>query len=70
MNYLKKCIKKITGRNPLVNEFRIDIKDKTPQQVAAEATALIDTAKTQVDYDYVKPDKNAFYSWVFSNGLR
>lgn len=67
---LKKSTEKINKRPLLVNEFEIDVAGKTPEAVLKEAIELIDTAETLLDYDYDKPPKELFYSWVWSNGLR
>ncbi|NUU64441.1 hypothetical protein [Paenibacillus agri] len=61
---------KILTRPLLINEFEIDINDKTPQQVMLEAVELIDHATTLSDYEYIKPQQELFYSWIFSKGLR
>ena len=61
---------KVLSRKALVNEHTIDVKDKIPEQVLQEAINLIDNAKTLPEYEYEKPPKENFYSWVFSNGLR
>ncbi|MFF2015758.1 hypothetical protein [Paenibacillus sp. NPDC058177] len=61
---------KIPTRPLLINEFEIDINDKTPQQVMLEAIELIDHATTLSDYEYIKPQQELFYSWIFSKGLR
>ncbi|MFE4711584.1 hypothetical protein ACFRAM_11980 [Paenibacillus sp. NPDC056722] len=61
---------KIPTRPLLINEFEIDINDKTPQQVMLEAVELIDHATTLSDYEYIKPQQELFYSWIFSKGLR
>lgn len=67
---LKKGTEKIVNRPLLVNEFEIEVAGKTPEEVLKEAIELIDTAETLLDYDYEKPPKEWFYSWVWSNGLR
>lgn len=67
---LEKMYVKITTRKLLINEFEIDVNGKTPKEVMLEAVELIDNATTLVDYEYIKPHKEAFYSWIFSNGLR
>ena len=54
----------------LVNEFEIDVAGKTPEEVLHEAISLIDSAQTQLDYEYEMLPKEQFYSWVWSNGLR
>jgi GTPase SAR1 family protein len=67
---LEKMHNRILSRERLVNEYTIDISNKTPQQVFCEAVELIDNSKTLLNYDYEKPLKEKFYSWVFANGLR
>ena len=57
-------------RPPLVNEVEIDVAGKTIEQVLAEAIELIDTREPPLEYEYEKPPKELFYSWVFANGLR
>lgn len=60
----------IPSRRLLINEYEIDVKEKTPKQVMQEAIELIDSATISLEYEYIKPEKEEFYSWVFSNGLR
>ncbi len=67
---LKKSSEKINSRSPLINEFVIDVAKKSSEQVLKEAVYLIDHAQTQLHYDYNKPSKDLFYSWVFANQLR
>ncbi|WP_339320343.1 AAA family ATPase [Paenibacillus sp. FSL R10-2734] len=67
---LEKMYLKIPSRKLLINEYEIDVKDKTPKQVLQEAVELIDSGTTLLDYEYIKPEKEQFYSWVYSNGLR
>ena len=67
---LEKMSEKINRRNPLVNEFVIDVAGKSPQQVLEEAVELIDHAQVQTEYEYVLPPREAFYSWVYANQLR
>jgi len=31
---------------------------------------IIETSTSLIDYEYKKPPKELFYSWVFANGLR
>ena len=57
-------------RDPLVNEVEIDVSGKSIEEVLNEAIEIIDTTETLLDYEYVKPPKELFYSWVFANGLR
>lgn len=67
---LEKMSIKINARKCLVNEFELDIAGKTSNQVFAEAVQMIEHEEIKMEYDYVKPQKELFYSWVFSNGLR
>lgn len=67
---LEKMSLKIPTRKLLVNEFEIDVKEKTSEDVMHEAVELIDNAIALLNYEYVKPRKEEFYSWVHSNGLR
>lgn len=57
-------------RNPLPNEIELDVTGKAADQVLKEAVRIIDSTKSVLEYDYVKPPKEMFYSWVFANGLR
>ena len=67
---LENMTKKIGARPLLVNEFAIDVAGKSPEKVLNEAILLIDSAQTQLDYEYEMPPKEQFYTWVWSNGLR
>lgn len=58
------------GRPPLVNEVTIDIAGKSIQEVRACAIHLIENTTSRLEYEYTKPPKEMFYSWVFANGLR
>ncbi len=66
----RKMNEKNLAREPLVNEVEIDITGKTVDGVLQEAIQIIENTKSQIEYDYVKPPKEQFYSWVFANGLR
>ena len=57
-------------RQPLINEVEIDVAGKSIEQVLAEAIEIIDTREPDLEYEYEKPPKEFFYSWIFSNGLR
>lgn len=61
---------KILKREPLVNEVEIDVAGKNIEEVLNEAIEIIDTRESLLDYEYVKPPKELFYSWVFANELR
>lgn len=66
----KKMNEKNMQRSPLINEVEIDVADKTVSEVLEQAINLVETAPCRLDYEYVKPPKELFYSWVFANGLR
>ena len=66
----QKMNEKNLQREPLVNEVVIDVAGKTIEEVLNEAIEIIDTKESLLDYEYVKPPKELFYSWVFANGLR
>ena len=57
-------------RNPLINEVEIDVAGKSIEEVLEQAINIIDTTPSIIDYEYEKPPKEMFYSWVFANGLR
>lgn len=67
---LEKSYAKIMNRPLLVNEVLIDVAGKSPEDVLDEALKLIADTPSCTEYDYSKPPKDMFYSWVFSNGLR
>lgn len=67
---LEKMHRKIINRPLLVNEVLIDVAGKSPDEVLEEALARIVDTPARLDYEYSKPPKDMFYSWVFSNGLR
>ena len=66
----RKMNEKNLSRKPLINEKEIDITGKSASQVLEEAIRIIGSAVPLTEYDYEKPDKERFYSWVFANGLR
>lgn len=66
----KKSNEKISARKPLVNEYVLDVTGLDISRVVEEAVHIIESAVPLTEYEYVKPEKNLFYSWVFSNGLR
>ncbi|MCH5286076.1 MAG: hypothetical protein J1E43_01520 [Christensenellaceae bacterium] len=70
LHLLEESAAKINRRPLLINEHAIDTADKSPEDVLREAIALIDHAPALLEYDYVKPPREWFYSWVYSNGLR
>lgn len=57
-------------RSPLVNEVEINVAGKSIREVREEAIRIIETKQSELEYEYAKPPKEMFYSWVFANGLR
>ena len=57
-------------RKPLINEVEIDVAGKTIEEVLEQAVNIIETTCSKLEYEYEKPSKDFFYSWVFANGLR
>lgn len=57
-------------RNPLINEVEMDVAGKSIGEVLQQAIHVIETTPSRFDYEYTKPPKEMFYSWVFANGLR
>lgn len=39
-------------------------------EVLEQSINIIETTPSCFDYEYAKPPKEMFYSWVFANGLR
>ena len=66
----EKCNAKAIAREELPNEHRIDIDGKTVENVLSEAMEIILENDSLLEYDYEKPDKQLFYSWIFCHGLR
>ena len=66
----QKMNEKNIKRNPLINEVEIDVAGKSIEEVLELAINIIDTTPSLLDYEYIKPPKEMFYSWVFANGLR
>ena len=66
----KKMNEKNIKRNPLINEIEIDVAGKSIGEVLEHSINIIETTPSFFDYEYVKPPKEMFYSWVFANGLR
>lgn len=58
------------NRDPLINEVELDVAGKCIDEVLREAIQIIETTASRLEYDYEKPPKELFYSWVFANGLR
>ncbi len=57
-------------RDPLINEVEIDVAGRSVNEVLEQAINIIETTPSLLDYEYTKPPKEKFYSWVFANGLR
>lgn len=66
----KKMNEKNIKRNPLINEIEIDVAGKSIGEVLEHSINIIETTPSCFDYEYEKPPKEMFYSWVFANGLR
>mgnify|MGYP002519630578 CR=1 FL=1 len=66
----EKCNEKNLRRPPLINEYTIDIAGLSETDVFYHAMEIIKSAVPLTDYEYEKPSKELFYSWVFANGLR
>lgn len=66
----EKLNEKNIRRAPLVNEVEIDVAGKSIKEVLEEAINIIEGMPSCLDYEYTKPPKEMFYSWVFANGLR
>ncbi|MBO5402561.1 MAG: hypothetical protein J6A85_05270 [Clostridia bacterium] len=66
----KKSNEKISSRDPLINEYVLDVTGLDISRVVEEAVHIIESSVPLTEYEYVKPEKGLFYSWVFSNGLR
>ena len=66
----EKMNEKNIRRNPLINEVEIDVAGKSIEEVLEQAINIIETMPSLIDYEYTKPPKKMFYSWVFANGLR
>ena len=70
LELLEKSTIKIINRELLSNEVLIDIANKTKEEVLLEAINIINSYNSKLEYDYNKPDKKQFYSWVKSDNLR
>lgn len=70
LELLKVSTKKIMNRELLPNEVLLDVANKTKEEVLKEAINIIDNYESILDYDYIEPNKNNFYSWVQSDGLK
>ena len=50
--------------------MEIDVAGKSIGEVLEWSINIIETTPSCFDYEYEKPPKEMFYSWVFANGLR
>lgn len=66
----EKCNVKNLARPPLINEYEINVCELSEQDVLDRALTILNANEPLIEYDYVKPEKDKFYSWVFANGLR
>ena len=66
----KKMNEKNIKRAPLINEVEVDVAGKSIGEVLEQSINIIETTPSCIDYEYSKPPKEMFYSWVFANGLR
>lgn len=66
----RKMNEKNLARKPLINEVELDITGKSVSEVLEEAIHIIENTQSMTEYEYEKPEKEQFYSWVFANGLR
>ncbi len=66
----KKMNEKNIKRASLINEVEIDIAGKSIREVLGQSINIIENIPSCFDYEYTKPPKEMFYSWVFTNGLR
>lgn len=70
LELLENSTKKIVSRALLPNEVLIDVAGKTKEQVLSESISIINEYEPLLDYNYIEPPKELFYSWVKSDGLR
>lgn len=70
LELLENSTKKIMNRELLPNEVLLDVTGKSKEQVLSEAISIINEYVPLLDYDYIEPEKEQFYSWVKSDGLR
>ncbi len=66
----QKLNEKMLHRPLLVNEVELDVTGLSIDEVLQKAIDIVDNSKCTVEYEYEKPPKEMFYSWVFANGLR
>ena len=57
-------------RAPLINEHTIDVAGLTEYDVLTKALEILSSKEPLTEYEYTRPPKEQFYSWVFANGLR
>lgn len=61
---------KMLRRPLLINEIELNVAGLSANEVLLKVINIIDNSETVLEYDYQKPAKEMFYSWVFANGLR
>ena len=66
----EKCNNKNISRALLPNEYLIDVAGKPASEVLFVAADIINSAEPLIEYEYQKPCKECFYSWVHGKGLR
>lgn len=66
----EKCNQKNLDRPLLINEYQIDVAKLDENEVFQKAVSIIDNTEPLLNYNYIKPNKTSFYSWVYGNGLR
>ncbi len=66
----RKLNDKMLNRPLLVNEVEINVMGLSVEEVLQKAIDIIDNFNSTRVYNYEKPPKEMFYSWVFANGLR
>ena len=59
----------ISNRPLLPNEVKIDVANKSKEQVFKEVVEIIDNYKPLLDYDYTLDDEKKYLSWVQSRNL-
>lgn len=63
LELLENSTKKIMNRELLPNEVLLDVAGKSKEQVLSEAISIINEYVPLLDYDYIEPEKEQFYSW-------
>ena len=66
----RKMNEKNLNRPLLINEIEIDVTGLDKNEVLQKAIKSIETTESLLEYEYKKPPKEMFYSWVVNNGLR